>query len=146
MKKAIAFITILFCSILFFGCSKDPGTTPETPEAKLARLLTGSGNRYWHLSKQLINNIQQSLTDFQKTYTKTYTVDASKTNAGFFTNSDGTSGTWTITGSVNYVESFVSAGGVGLQLNYLVNNITDNSLDIQYSANNKLVEEVYYAY
>jgi len=145
MKTLITFITILFCSILFLGCSKS-SDTPVTPEAKLAALLTGSGNRYWHLSKQSINNVQQSLTDFQKTYTMTFTIDPSKTNAGVFTNSDGTTGTWVITGSVNFVESFVSTGGVGLQLTYLVNNITDNSLDIQYSANNKLVEEVYYAY
>lgn len=145
MKTLTTFITILFCSILFLGCSKN-SDTPVTPEAKLAGLLTGSGNRYWHLNKQSINNVQQPLTDFQKTYTMTLTVDPSKTNAGVFTNSNGDSGTWTITGSVNFVESFVSTGGVGIQLSYLVLNISDNTLDIQYSANNKLVEELYNAY
>lgn len=145
MKTTFTILIILVCSILFFGCAKTVDTV-EAPEAKVSRLLTGIGNRYWHLSKIYVNNIQQTLSDAQMKYTKTYTIDPTKQNAGKFTNSDGLSGTWAITGSINYIESFVSGGGAGLQVNYLILDISENTLDVQYSANNKLVREVYYAY
>ena len=73
MKTTTTFLTILICSILFVGCSK-PQEDVVPADVKVARLLTGLGNRYWHLKEVYVNNVPQTLSDPQKTYTKTYTV------------------------------------------------------------------------
>jgi hypothetical protein len=145
MTSRISFLTILIFALLLTGCSKTPDVV-ETPEAKLVRLLTGVGNKYWHLNKIFINAVPQALTNAQLMFTKTYTINPSISDSGIFSNSDGITGKWTITGSKQFYEAFVTGGGVGIQLDYTVLDITETTMDIQYKSNNKLVEEVYYAY
>ena len=145
MTSRLSFLTILIFGLLLTGCSKTNDVV-ETPEAKLARLLTGIGNKYWHLNKIFINTVPQALTSAQLAFTKTYTINPAIADSGIFTNSDGINGKWTITGSKQYYESFVTGGGVGIQLDYTVLDISETTMDIQYKSNNKLVEEVYYAY
>lgn len=145
MTSRLSFLTILIFTLLLTGCSKTNDVV-ETPEAKLVRLLTGVGNKYWHLNKMFINTVPQSLTSSQLMYTKTYTINPSVSDAGIFSDSDGLTGKWTITGSKQFYESFVTGGGVGIQLDYTVLDITETSMDIQFKSNNKLVEQIYYAY
>jgi len=145
MKTTTTFLTILICSILFVGCSKQ---TPEVVPADVAvaKLLTGLGNRYWHLKEVYLNNVPQTLSDPQKTYTKTYTVNASKPTTGTYIDSDGQPGTFNVTDANHIEEAFVTSGGVGLIVTYTINEISETKLDVIYSANGKLERQVYYAY
>ena len=145
MTSRLSFLTILIFALLLTGCSKTNDVV-ETPEAKLVRLLTGVGNKYWHLNKIFINTVPQALTSAQLAFTKTYTINPEIENSGIFSNSDGISGKWKISSAIAFYESFVTGGGVGIQLDYTVIDISETVLDIQYKSNNKLVEEVYYAY
>ncbi len=145
MKITTTFLTILICSILFVGCSK---TSDEVVPAdvKVARLLTGLGNRYWHLKEVYVNNVPQTLSDPQKAYTKTYTVNASKPTTGIYIDSDNQTGTFNVTDANHIEEVFVTGGGVGLIVTNTINEITETKLDVIFSANGKLERQVYYAY
>ncbi|NCI49248.1 hypothetical protein GWC95_04885 [Sediminibacterium roseum] len=146
MKKT-TLLTILICAAIFTGCSKSEEEV-VAENVKVARLLTGIGNRYWHLKEIYVDNVMQTLTDYQKSYTKTYTINAATQVSGTFHNSDNLSGTWEMdkTGA-SWKESFTSNGGVPVELVYSVKSITGSSIDASYTAKNgKLVREVYYAY
>lgn len=145
MKTTTTLLTILICSILFVGCSKGPDEVVPA-DVKVARLLTGLGNRYWHLKEVYLNNVPQTLSDPQKMYTKTYTVNASKPTAGTYVDSDGQTGTFNVTDANHIEEAFVTAGGVGLIVTYTINEISETKLDVIFSANGKLERQVYYAY
>ncbi|MES2330966.1 MAG: hypothetical protein V4539_15290 [Bacteroidota bacterium] len=145
MKTTLTFLTILICSILATGCSKPDEVVPN--DVRVARLLTGVGNKVWHLKKVYTNNVEQVLTGYQLSYTKTYTVSPGKQTSGTFTNSDNLFGTWAMSDAGNKIEeSFVSGGGQGFILPYSINEITETTMDVMYSSNGKLTREVYYAY
>ncbi len=145
MKTTTTFLTILICSILFVGCSKSQDDVVPA-DVKVARLLTGLGNRVWHLKEVYMNNVPQTLSDPQKVYTKTYTVNASKLTTGTYIDSDGQTGTFNVTDANHTEEAFVTGSGVGLIVTYTVNEITETKLDVIFSANGKLERQVYYAY
>lgn len=150
MKNILSFFTLLFIVILLNGCSKTTNVV-ETPEAKIARLLTGEGNRFWHLNKVYVNTVPQTLTDAQMKYTKTYTADPSNADPsnpkkGTFVNSDGYAGKWTLLNTTQLYETYTNNPSGPVAVTYIINEITANTLDIEYTANMKTVREVYYGY
>lgn len=144
MKKLT--LTILIFSAILTGCSKS-GDEVVADNVKVARMLTGLGNRYWHMKEIYVDNVMQTLTDYQKTYTKTYTINAATQVSGTFRNSDNLEGSWKIDSlGTGWEEKFTTNGGVPVTLNYKIKSITDVTIDATYSSNAKTVREVYYAY
>ena len=145
MKTAFNFFAIIFCFILFAGCSKTD-VTPLTKEEQIAKYLTGDGNKYWHLKKVYQNAVEQTLTTSQRNYTKTYTIGIGETQRGKFTNSDGYTGTWTVLNQFQVYEEFNGNPRGGVPLTYKILSITDTTLDIEYLASFITTREVYYAF
>lgn len=144
--KNFTLLTILICIILFTGCSK-PGEEVVANNVKVSRLLTGLGNRYWHLKEIYIDNVMQTLTDYQKTYTKTYTINATTLSSGTFRNSDNLDGIWTMDANgTAWQEDFTTSGGVKIKLTYTIKSISETMIDASYPSNGKNVREVYYAF
>lgn len=146
MKTLVNLLQVIIFAVLVTGCSKTDAPV-LTPQEQAVKYLVGDGNRVWRLKQIFVNNAEQALTDYQKTYTKTYTIDPAKPTAGKFENSDRLTGTWRIgSDGLTLTETFVSAGGVGIILPYQLNDINATLLDMAYASNNKIVREVYYAY
>ncbi len=150
MKARVTLLTILICSILMIGCSKT-ADAPETREDRVVRLLTGLGNRYWHLKEVYINGVKQTLTDYQLKYTKTYTSDPSNsdplnTKTGTFVNSDGYTGKWRLLNNGDSLVETLTNNQTAIQISYIINSITETTLDVEYILNGKIQREVYYAF
>lgn len=139
---------IVFCAVLFMGCSKTADTV-ETKDELVARLLTGGGNKVWRLAGLFVNDIAQTLTDAQMKFTKTYRADPTNADpanpkTGAFTNSDGYIGTWKlINGAAQLYEKFTNNPVGPVAVPYIINSISDSKLDIEYTQNFKSVREVY---
>ena len=135
--------TIIFCTILFIGCSKNEAVL--TPQQQAIKNLTGLGNRFWQLQDLYVNNIRQTLSTQQKGYNKTYTLIIGAESNGTLMNSDGYKGVWEIVGDKQLKETFTNISGLPVQITYIINELSGNKLDISYTVNNTLVREVYYA-
>ena len=144
MKTAFTLLTII-CLAILTGCSKGPDAVAVSPEEQVAKLLTGDGNKYWHLKAVFQNDVLQTLTAAQLQYTKTFTLTPGETLKGNFTDND-LKGTFKILNASTLRLDFYSAAGVPLRIEYDIVSITDGKLDISYIANNIKIEEVYYAY
>ena len=148
MKPFFSLLVILFCLVLFLGCSKTADTI-ETKDELVARLLTGGGNKVWRLTGLYLNDIAQILTDTQTKFTKTYRADPTNADpanpkTGTFTNSDGYIGTWKlINGAAQLYEKFTNNPVGPVAVPYIINSISDSKLDIEYTQNFKSVREVY---
>lgn len=150
MQIRLTLLTLLIGIFLFTGCTKSSDVT-ETREEKVVRLLTGLGNKYWHLKEIYVNAVKQTLTDSQLRFTKTYTVDPTNPDPtrprGSFVNSDGFNGTWKlIGGGDNLYETFTNNPAGPVAVPYIINEISADKLDIEYTLNMKTQREVYYAY
>lgn len=150
MKSTITFSLLLICTLFFASCSKDGGTS-ESAESRVARLLTNSGNRVWHLNKVYENTVEVILTDIQKQYTKTFTadpgnIDPLNAKKGTFTDSNGYLGEWTLLNASQIYVKIANNQAGPVAITYIINTISDTMLDIEYTANMKTVREVYYGY
>ena len=145
MKTIFTFLTLLFVATLFTGCSKNT-ETPLSPEEQAVKYLTGNGNKYWHLKKIYIKNIEQALTTAQQQYTKTYTINPALPYAGSFTNYDGYIGTWKLQGIYTLKETITNNPAGPVPAPYDINLLNETTLDIELTANLTTVREVYYAY
>ena len=153
MKKLITYLSIIFGSIFFFGCSKTVDLT-ETNDNKVAKLLAGNGVgvRYWHLDKIYINEVLQKLTDIQKKYVKVYTADPSNAGpenpkSGTFKNEEGLNGNWRLNDSSGDLLSEIYTDSLGISISnvYLINSISLTILDIENTVSYKTVRKQYYA-
>lgn len=150
MKANITILTALLVVTLLTGCTKSTDV-PETKEERVVRLLTGLGNKYWHLKEVYVMNVKQTLTDYQSRYTKTYTsspsnIDPNNTKTGTFTNSDNFSGTWRLLDNGDTIRETITNNQAAIVISYTINSITETTLDVEYVQNLKLQREVYYAY
>jgi len=151
MNIRLTFLTILTGIFLITGCTKSSEVV-ETREEKVVRLLTGTGNKYWHLKEVYVNSVKQTLTDAQLKFTKTYTIDPTNTDPlryrGFFVNSDGFNGTWKLIGSGDALYETITNNPAGpIVIPYLsFNELTADRMDVEYTLNMKTQREVYYAY
>lgn len=151
MNIRLTFLTILTGIFLITGCTKSSEVI-ETREEKVVRLLTGTGNKYWHLKEVYVNSVKQTLTDAQLKFTKTYTIDPTNTDPlryrGFFVNSDGFNGTWKLIGSGDALYETITNNPAGpIVIPYLsFNELTADRMDVEYTLNMKTQREVYYAY
>lgn len=146
MKKLTA-LTILICTLVIAGCGKNEEVVANN--VAVARMLSGIGNRYWHLKEVYVDGAMQTLTDYQKTFTKTYTINATTQTSGTFLNSDGLQGSWEVNAAgTGWTEKFTNAGGSQITLTYVIASITASTIDATYTSNNqtKATREVYYAY
>lgn len=135
---------------LLTGCTKS-SEVPETREEKVVGYLTGAGNKYWHLKEVYVNAVKQVLTDAQLRFTKTYTIDPTNTDPtrprGSFVNSDGYNGTWKlIGGGETLYETFLNNPAGPVAITFIINDVSSDKLDIEYTLNMKTQREVYYAY
>ena len=146
MKTTLQFFAIVFCAILFSGCGKAGDTPAVSDEQKLANLLSGNGNKVWKLNKVLVNGVDQTLTMDQKKYTKTYTINISVKTGGSFTNSGGDYGEWFVTGSRAFSEFITTIGGSQYQVDYIIRDVSESLLDIQYNKNGQTAREIYNGY
>lgn len=152
--KNFTLLTILICGLFLVGCGKSEEVVPNN--VRVARLLTGLGNRYWHLKAVYIDTTLQTLTDYQKTFTKTYTINAAAQASGTFRNSDNQDGTWEMNeAGTAWTEKFTTIAGVKVTMVYTIKSINETSFDATYtytavpntsSTTPKPVREVYYAY
>lgn len=149
MKTTLQLLIITFFFILT-GCSKTPDAPALTAEEKVAKLLTGEGNKYWHLKSISLNNVPQTLSANQLAYTKTYTLTPGETLKGTFTESDYTSpnGTWKMVNAATLREDFLTVGGSFIRIDWDIENISENKLTMSYvyQPTNIKTEHVYYAY
>ena len=93
-----------------------------------------------------VNTVEQTLTSDQLKYTKTYSISPAQTLAGTFTNTDGNKGKWALNGPINLIEIIQNNPPGPVQISYIINEITENKLDIEYTASFKTVRELYNAY
>lgn len=146
MKTAYLIIVMLSVFVAFSSCSKNDGSS-LTKEEQAALVLSGGGNKVWHLKEVKVNNVTQALTASQAKYTKTYTLPSPNTVQGNFTDSDNYFGDWNMKGAAALQEIFQQIGGTGYGYrDYTIVTLTANTLDVYYVQNNAKVEEVYYAY
>ena len=145
MKQTLQLCTFMFCAALFAGCSKT-NEVPITSEQQVINNLTGNGNKVWRLTKTFVNSVEQTLTSDQLKYTKTYSISPAQTLAGTFTNTDGNNGKWALNGLINLIEVIQNNLAGPVQISYIINGITENTLDIEYSTNFKTVRELYNGY
>ena len=149
MKTTLKLSAILFFFVLVTGCGKGNQDTPVlSPEETVAKMLTGDGNRYWHLKALILNGTAQSLTDAQLQYTKTYTLIYPATVSGKFTDSDFTAvnGTWKVINSSTIREEFLNQAGNYVRIDWDITSISENKMDVSYILNNTKTEEIFYAY
>lgn len=144
MKTTLQLFVILFCAILFTGCSKKDVVV--SAEDQLATLLTGGSNRVWRLSKVFVRSVEQVLTTDQKRYTKTFTLNPAQKQIGGFTDADGNFGEWLITGGKTFLLTITTAGGAQYDIPYNVREISETTLDIFYTKNGETIREVYYGF
>ena len=153
MKASITLFTTLFLITLLTGCAKNTDQ-PETKEERVVRLLTGIGNKVWNLKEVYVNDVRQTLTDYQLKYTITFTSDPSNADplnskTGGFTDRDGIVGTWKLRDAGSILEMKFSNNPAGPYVApYAINAITENVLDIEYTNNQQMKSErkVFYAY
>lgn len=150
MKTRLTNLLILLGIFLLTGCTKS-SKVPETREEKVVGYLTGAGNKYWHLKEVYVNAVKQVLTDAQLRFTKTYTIDPTNTDPtrprGSFVNSDGYNGTWKlIGGGETLYETFLNNPAGPVAITFIINDVSSDKLDIEYTLNMKTQREVYYAY
>ncbi len=153
MKTNFTLLFILISSILFVGCSGSKDVA-ETREERVVRYLTGVGNKVWRLKAVYVNQVPQTLTDYQMKYTKTYTSDPSNTDplnvkTGTFVNSDGYAGKWRLPSASDLRETYLNNPNGPVPVTYVINEISESTLDIESfptTGGMILVREVYYAY
>ncbi|MBI2283640.1 MAG: hypothetical protein HYU71_08025 [Bacteroidetes bacterium] len=150
MKTRLTTLFILLGIIILTGCTKSSDVL-ETREEKVVGYLTGAGNKYWHLKEVYVNSVKQVLTDAQLRFTKTYTIDPANTDParprGSFVNSDGYHGSWKlIGGGETLYETFTNNPAGPVAINFIINDVSSDKLDIEYTLNMKTQREVYYAY
>ena len=145
MKLKQAVYTLLISFAFFTGCSKDE--QPPLPLPQTTQNLTGMGNRVWKIQEIDINGIPQTLTNAQKGYNKTYTVDAGKTTTGKVVSSDGFTGDWSFPSEKIFQEYYNNDAQLqGIQVVYTINELSATKLDVSYTKNSQLIREVYIAF
>jgi hypothetical protein len=144
MKSSLIIIGTALCAMLVIGCNKSEETL--VPEEKLVRFLTGeTGNRVWRINKIYQNGVEVSLTVDQTKFTKTYTRIGTQPYSGTFTDSDGNVGKWTLSSIVLMIEVITNNPAGNIKIDFVINSITQNALDVEYTANGKTIRTVFYA-
>ncbi len=143
-RQILVFFSIL---LIFTSCTKTADVVLSS-EQKVVNSLSGSGNRIWNLTNKYENSIEIALTQMEKKNTKTYTTNPSspaESYAGTLTTTDFGVGSWMLKGPVKLVE-MVQKNSVPTEITYLINEITNTKLDIEYIQNYKSVRYIYMAY
>lgn len=143
-KLILVFFSIL---LIFTSCTKTTDVVISS-EKKVVNFLTGSGNRIWNLTNMYENSLETVLTQNQRKNTKTYTVNPSspaETYVGTLNTTDFGSGSWMLKGPANLIE-VVQKNSVSTEIKFLINEISDTKLDIEYTQNYKTMRYVYVAY
>jgi hypothetical protein len=120
-------INLLFTfSILLIACNKKDGkgTIPY-----VTNQLTDKSSKIWHLKALFINGQNQTLTNAQSIYTKTYKTD------GTWLDSDGYKGIYTVVTVASLKETTTNnlTGNSSIQLDIL--SISSQGLTLEYSQN-----------
>jgi hypothetical protein len=148
MKTTLTSAAFFACMIFLGGCTKqEPLIEPPLPIPAPVQNLVGMGNRVWHLFELYDGGVQQALTNVQKSYTKTYTIDPNGGNSGRFTSADGYGGTWVFDEPADLREKVNLTSGV-FSVRYSVLRIRKDTLDIENTniTTNRTVREVYVGY
>jgi len=133
--KIFYFLGIMMVSItMFTSCSK---SSSSDPIANMKFNLTGGGVQTWKLSKFLLNGNAQTLTTAELAYTKTYKSD------GTWLDSDGYNGTFSIGSLVLMKEITTNSNPPNSTIDYVINSISGNSIDVEYTSNSQTYEFVY---
>ncbi len=144
MKPSLKILGTALCAILVIGCTKSEETL--TPEERLVRFLTGeTGNRVWRINKIYENAVEVSLTVEQMKFTKTYTRIGTQPYSGTFTDSDGNVGKWTLPSVALMIDVITNNPAGNIKIDFIINSITQNTLDIEYTANGKTIRMIFYA-
>jgi hypothetical protein len=144
MKTTFKLFTISLFAAIVTGCGKDPVTPALTKEEQVAKYLTGTGNKIWHLKAIKVNNVPQN---FNSAYTKTYNMVFPQTTQGKFADFDNYFGDWTMKGATAMQEVFQQIGGGGFGMrDYTIISVSETTLNMYYVASNTKVEELYNAY
>ena len=146
MKITLRFFLIAVIALIFGACTKSAEDVPLTSEQQAIVSLTGVGNKVWKLKKVFTNSVQNVLTVDQMKYTKTYTITPGQAQSGTFVNSDGIKGKWSLNGPKNLIEVISNNQAGPVQISYLINELSDAVLDIEYTANFITIREVYNAF
>ena len=146
MKANFTLLTLITFLILFSGCSKSVDT-PVDQRDVIVKLITGAGNKHWILRKVYVNNVPQTLTDYQLMYWADFTVNPSSPYTGIWADRDGNEWKWRMTTTQDMICSFTNRTSPAKP--YVINTISATEMDIEYSitANNTTTttREVYYA-
>ena len=143
MKKSTLLI-IIICGLLS-GCSRSVDI-PADPRDAIVKLLTGSGNKHWMLRKVYVNNVPQTLTDYQLMYWADFTVNPASPYTGTWADRDGNIGKWRMPTTQDLICSFTN--GTNPAKPYSINNLSAIEMDIEYmitANNNTTTREVYNA-
>lgn len=140
MKKFT--LLTLTCIILLGACTQHV-EMPADPRDAVVKLLTGSGNKRWSLRKSFVNNVPQTLTDYQLDYWVDFTINPAQPYMGTFANRDGAEGKWRMPSTQDMPCTFTNTTRVALP--YVINSITATDLDMEYTLNLTTIREVYHA-
>ena len=146
-KQRFIILTALSFVCLFFSCSTKEVVL--TPEQQLIQYLTGTGNRYWRIRELYQNDVKQTLTAAQLSYTKTYTIGVganAKENIGTWNDANGFAGTWEVKDVKRMEETVQNAPAGIITLNLTINKIGAFDMDVQYTSNGQTIRTVYFAY
>ncbi|MEO8173076.1 MAG: hypothetical protein ABI581_08330 [Sediminibacterium sp.] len=141
MKK---FLLLTLTCIILFGACTPRVEMPADPRDSIMKLLTGTGNKRWFLRKSYLNNVQQTLTDYQLKYWKDYTINPAQPYMGVWADENGWEGKWRMPNTQEIPET-VTNNTAAVIKNYVINSITATELDIEYTANLVTTREVYHA-
>lgn len=132
MRKFILFFILVTC---FLSCKKKEESVSLIDLH--ANYLTGSLNKTWFLKSIYINGVPQQLSIGQARYNKTYRKN------GTWTDSDGYIGFFSFKTAFSLNEVSENTTPPNVNVDYKINSITENKLDVEYSYNSQAFRFVY---
>jgi len=99
--------------------------------------LCGGNTKIWKFSKFILNGTEQTLNAAELAYTKTYKSD------GTWLDSDGYTGTFNIGSSVLLKEITTNSNPPNSTTDFIINSISSNLIDVEYTVNSQTYEYVY---
>jgi hypothetical protein len=134
MSKIFSFLVAICIVITISSCSKS--STPD-PITVLKNNLCGGNTKTWKFGKFILNGTEQTLNAAELAYTKTYKSD------GTWLDSDGYTGTFNIGSSVLLKEITTNSNPPNSTTDFVINSISSNLIDVEYTVNSQTYEYVY---
>ena len=121
-----------------FGCSEDEG---ETERSKTIRLLTNSISKDWRVSQIFIDEVEQQITDCDKSYILTLHVDFTWDEVYLSVSCYQTyTGSWSLNedNSIINIQFIDEVSGKATEKHFEIVELTEEYFSYQYPENNEM--------